>query len=441
MVHRLLALMVAISAVVTAGAVVRPGVAAATSIDGNPIGHVDVVRREPGGVRVAGWALDPDTSAPIAVHVYIDGAARAVPASGPRPDIAAAHPGYGPAHGFDAFIAAATGRVSTMCVYAVNVGRGTTNPLLGCHAVDLSGTPFGSIDLSQGRPTTMAVAGWAIDPDSAAPIAIHFYVDGVFRAAATADRSRVDVSSRFPGYGATHGFQIEVPSQRTQHVCAYLVNAAGPGRNRLLGCRIDPTTGRPPPAGATAPPFSAGIRAVTGADLGNAWRPGCPVGPASLRYVSVTYWGFDGAARQGGIVLHQDWAGAMVGVFGRLYGARVQLQRLEPVTWWSGPGDDSADRMNISSSFMCRPAVGSSGWSEHAYGRAIDINPIQNPYVRSGTVIPDPEGRDYLDRSQRAPAMVHTGDPVVQAFASIGWTWGGNWRTLKDYMHFSSSGR
>jgi hypothetical protein len=89
--------------------------------------------------------------------------------------------------------------------------------------------------------------------------------------------------------------------------------------------------------------------------------------------------------------------------------------------------------------FKCRFVSGTRHWSQHAYGLALDLNPVENPYVHGGLVEP-PAGRRYLDRSRRRPGMVVPGDVVVRAFASIGWRWGGYWTSAKDYQHFSATG-
>ncbi|MGH9246743.1 MAG: M15 family metallopeptidase, partial [Acidimicrobiales bacterium] len=408
-----------------------------------PFGHIDLVRRAPGGVEVAGWVIDPDTAASTHVHAYVDRAAvSAIAATGPRPDVARVHPGYGAAHGFRAVVPAATGRVSTFCLYGINVGPGSGNPVLGCGAINLDGNPFGHLDFGQGvRSDTMVIGGWVIDPDVADPTHVHVYVDGVAFGAFGAAGDRPDVGRIYPGYGSAHGFRVDVRARRDQHVCVYAINARGPGHNVLLGCRIDPTTGRPPPPGEPAPPFTSAARPATLADVGQAWRPGCPVGVDRLSLVTVSYWGFDGGAVSGALVVHRDWAPEAITVFRRLYEARFQIHRIEPITEYSGPGDERPDHENITSAFICRPVTGRTEWSQHSYGWAVDINPVQNPYVNGPTIVPDPEARDYLDRAQPAPAMVHTGDAVVQAFAAIGWAWGGDWRSLRDYMHFSATGR
>jgi hypothetical protein len=139
------------------------------------------------------------------------------------------------------------------------------------------------------------------------------------------------------------------------------------------------------------------------------------------------------------MVVHEDEAGAVLRVFLRLFRARFPIKRMELVDEY-GADDDRSMAANNTSSFNCRPVTGGSGWSQHAYGWAIDINPIQNPYITSnGTVLP-PQGAAYVDRSRTARGMIHDGDVVVRAFAAVGWAWGGHFQSIKDYQHFSASG-
>src|SRR5262249_32473619 len=138
--------------------------------------------------------------------------------------------------------------------------------------------------------------------------------------------------------------------------------------------------------------------------------------------------------------VHVDVAQAVLGVFQHLCEARYPIERMELIDSYEGD-DEKSMRANNSSAFNCREVADRPGvWSEHAYGRAIDINPVQNPYVRRSDVSP-PEGRRYADRSSTEPGMVHSGDDTVRAFAFIGWRWGGDWKAAKDYQHFSASGR
>jgi hypothetical protein len=171
----------------------------------------------------------------------------------------------------------------------------------------------------------------------------------------------------------------------------------------------------------------------------SSWRPGCPVPLWRLRYLRVSFWGFDGKASLGELVVRKSQAWPVVRAFRKLFRARFPIRRMRLVDEY-GADDDASMAANNTSGFNCRRVTGGSSWSEHAYGRAIDINPIQNPYVRGGTVLP-PAGRRYLNRKRWAKGMIHGGDVVVRAFAAIGWEWGGHWRSLKDYQHFSLTGR
>lgn len=207
----------------------------------------------------------------------------------------------------------------------------------------------------------------------------------------------------------------------------------------LAGC-LDQTTGTPPPKGATVPAYTSSVATVTTAQLGSSWRAGCPVGPSDLRRVQVAFWGFDGTRRVGTLVVHRLEAADVAATFGTLYAERFPIKQIRPVTEF-GSDDDRSMAANNTSAFNCRAVTGGTGWSEHAYGRAIDLNPIQNPYVtRGGTVLP-PSAEPWADRSVRVPGMIHPGGPVVRAFAAIGWSWGGSWTTTKDYQHVSSTGR
>ncbi len=172
---------------------------------------------------------------------------------------------------------------------------------------------------------------------------------------------------------------------------------------------------------------------------GRSWRPGCPVGLEALALVSVRHWGFDGGVHQGRLVARASEARRLARVFSDLFAARFPLARVELVDAFDAD-DNRSMTANNTSAFNCRRVAGSRSWSEHSYGTALDLNPVQNPYVRGSTVSP-PAGRRFLDRRNVRAGMVTAGDVVTAAFARAGWSWGGNWRTLKDYQHFSASGR
>ncbi len=209
-----------------------------------PVGSLDLVSMAPGGIRVAGWTIDPDTASPIVVHVYVDGTFTAsINADASRPDIGATYGGYGDAHGYDAALGAGAGN-HTVCTYGINVGAGNHN-LLGCRDVSITDNPIGSLDLVTMAPGGVRVAGWALDPNTAEPIAIHVYVDGAFSGSFLAGASRPDVAAILPSYGTPHGFDTLVGMGPGYHqVCAYTINV-GPGANGLLGCRMIPTSDNP----------------------------------------------------------------------------------------------------------------------------------------------------------------------------------------------------
>ncbi len=207
-----------------------------------------------------------------------------------------------------------------------------------------------------------------------------------------------------------------------------------------LGACLDPTTGTPPPVGQAVPPYASTISAVTADQLASSWRSGCPIGPGDLRRVRVSYWGYDGKAHSGDLIIHRLEAADVAWAFGRLYAERFPIRQIQPVSVF-GSNDDRSMEANNTSAFNCRTVTGGTGWSEHAYGRAIDINPVQNPYVSgTGTVLP-PSGRSWAERTLRVPGMIHAGGPVPRAFGAIGWGWGGTWVNSKDYQHVSSTGR
>jgi hypothetical protein len=165
------------------------------------------------------------------------------------------------------------------------------------------------------------------------------------------------------------------------------------------------------------------------------WHQGCPVGLSQLRLLSVSYRGFDRGVHTGRLVVNAAVARPLLSVFGRLYRLRFPIREMDPLDL---SGDDTA-------AFECRdaspsPCAGSAPthhWSEHAYGEAVDINPIENPYTGCG-VTRERASIPYLNRSRVRPGMVTAA--VVAAFDSIGWGWGGRWTGTQDYMHFSVNG-
>lgn len=172
---------------------------------------------------------------------------------------------------------------------------------------------------------------------------------------------------------------------------------------------------------------------------GVSWRPGCPVGLADLRLLKVRHWGFDNRVHRGRLVVHEDSARGMVRVLRNLYRHKFKIRRMRLVDAY-GADDHRSMAADNTSAFNCRFVSGTERWSEHAYGRAIDVNPVENPYADSDGYVSPPAGAPYRDRSQRAKGLIHRGGNVVRAFAAIGWEWGGYWDWPKDYQHFSLTG-
>jgi hypothetical protein len=173
---------------------------------------------------------------------------------------------------------------------------------------------------------------------------------------------------------------------------------------------------------------------------GVSWRPGCPVGFADLRLLTVDHWGFDGREHRGRLVVHREAARGMLGAMRTLHHLRFPVRQMRLVDAY-GADDRRSMAADNTSAFNCRFVSGSPGvWSEHAHGRAIDVNPIENPYVTGSGYVSPPAGGPYANRSHHRRGMIHRHGPVVKAFARAGWKWAGNWPDPKDYQHFSTTG-
>jgi hypothetical protein len=191
---------------------------------------------------------------------------------------------------------------------------------------------------------------------------------------------------------------------------------------------------------ATLPPFVARVERVTAADLPYSWHSGCPVGPSQLRRVRLSFVGFDGGRHLGALVVNARVVPQVTVVFRALYRARFPIRRMQPIDVYRGSDDRSAAADNTSG-FNCRYAVapGPKRWSVHAYGEAIDVNTVENPYLEGGRVLPA-AGAAYRNRAQVRPGMAVPGGVLVRAFARAGWQWGGRWANSPDWQHFSKTG-
>jgi hypothetical protein len=190
--------------------------------------------------------------------------------------------------------------------------------------------------------------------------------------------------------------------------------------------------------------FSASVSTIHGATrelmTGRSWRPGCPVPLSALRVIRMTYRGFDRRWHWGRLVVHRWYTDEIVRVFRHLYEDRFPIRRMRLVDHY-GADDRRSMRADNTSAFNCRWRAGiCCTWSQHAFGRALDLNPVENPYVFDGGFSP-PNGAPFLDRHQHRRGMIHRHDRVWWALHAVGWEWGGDWSGEKDYQHFSVNGR
>lgn len=225
----------------------------------------------------------------------------------------------------------------------------------------------------------------------------------------------------------------------TVRVCALVVSlitwstvaCAGGAPDSVTAPRTPSTL--PQPGSVAQQP--ALVEPVDEAALGASWRPGCPVPPADLRRITLSYIGFDGRSHRGELVVHRDLVGDVIAIFGELHAARFPIEKMHTVDHYPRADDELSMQDDNTSAFNCR-GLPSGSWSLHAYGRAVDINPLVNPYLSvSGDLQPN-AARAYLDRTRTDPGMIRDGDAVVRIFAEHGWRWGGHWHDPIDYQHF-----
>jgi hypothetical protein len=170
------------------------------------------------------------------------------------------------------------------------------------------------------------------------------------------------------------------------------------------------------------------------------WHPGCPVSLDGLRYLRIAYRDFDHRRHMGEMVVNAAAVGAVRGAFARLFKAGFPIRGMRLVDRYGG-SDYASIQADNTSSFNCRNATGSSRWSEHAYGLAIDVDPIENPYVYADGTTSHAASRPYLNRHEVRPGMAEARGTLVRAFSAVGWGWGGRWPLPTDFQHFSVNGR
>lgn len=174
---------------------------------------------------------------------------------------------------------------------------------------------------------------------------------------------------------------------------------------------------------------------------GNSWRKGCPVSLENLRYLRVTHLDFKGKDVMGEIIVHKDISHEVIKIFESLYDIAYPVYKMKLVSDYKGNDWQSIESGNTSA-FNCRNATGSKKWSKHSYGKAIDINPIENPYIARNGRISHKGSLIYRKRVHQKDtyadkAVLVKGDKAIQLFEKYGWIWGGDWSGVKDYQHFS----
>jgi hypothetical protein len=206
------------------------------TVGGKPLGTVENIQNQPGGVGIWGWAVDPDTTDPVMINYYVDGhMVLGALANSERDDIGQLKPGYGNDHGFAENLSMSPGSHS-ICAYAINVGSGTGNTTLGCNTVNVGGNPIGTLDPITTGIGVINASGWAVDPDTTNPLEVDFYLDGKMVVGTIANVTRTDLGV-FANYGTGHGFSVQIPATGGNHtLCAYAINQ-GAGTNTALGCR------------------------------------------------------------------------------------------------------------------------------------------------------------------------------------------------------------
>lgn len=195
---------------------------------------------------------------------------------------------------------------------------------------------------------------------------------------------------------------------------------------------------------ADEPSFEFLVRPLTAGERDamtpSVWRRGCPVPLRKLRVVQADHWNFARGISEGRLVVHQDVTDDVVSMWAGFFAERFPIRKMIPIQRYGGSDFDSIEADNTSA-FNCRPIAGGRRWSQHAYGRAIDINPLENPYVHRGRTV-HRDSVPFLDRSDIRRGMLVENSPALRMIDEVGWRWGGRWKRPqpKDYQHISANG-
>lgn len=167
---------------------------------------------------------------------------------------------------------------------------------------------------------------------------------------------------------------------------------------------------------------------------------GCPVPLSDLQIVNIKYLGFDDAVHYGDIIVHNEVALEVSKIFEELFEIKYPIKQITPIEKYNGSDFDSIEADNTSA-FNCRKATGNNKYSKHSYGKAIDINPLENPYIYSDGKISHKASSEYItrvlkDSTAENKAILLSSSEAVKIFKKYGWKWGGDWKNIKDYQHF-----
>lgn len=173
---------------------------------------------------------------------------------------------------------------------------------------------------------------------------------------------------------------------------------------------------------------------------GNSWRERCPVPLKDLRYITITYKNFNDQDKIGEMIVHKSISREVREIFAELYANDYRIRQMKLSSYFGGD-DDASMKADNTSAFNCRLMTNGSKWSKHSYGKAIDINPLENPYIsKSGKVYPASAKKYANNRANsKNRAIIVGNDTIVRLFKSYGWKWGGDWKSIKDYQHFEKS--
>ena len=172
---------------------------------------------------------------------------------------------------------------------------------------------------------------------------------------------------------------------------------------------------------------------------GKSFKKECTTPRSQLRYLKVLHYNAEGKILMGEMICHRDISHDLIDIFHKLFEAKYPIERMTLIDNYNAD-DEASMKANNTSCFNYRNIAGSKSKSKHSLGRAIDINPLYNPYVKhrsNGTLSVKPEGAmKYANRSRNFTMKIDKDDLCYKEFIKHGFTWGGNWRTVKDYQHF-----